>query len=130
MRNKLFLLTGFIVCLTTIILFSSCEKNKSGVVTYYGNVVDKSNGNPISAAEVSISFDFGESSVITGSDGSYELPVYIPGGFEKNRQPVIIKVTRYNYFSEYKHIAEEGEFKKDLIGQKIQVSFTLDRRKY
>ena len=86
----------FFACLLGMLIsFASCEKEKktqSGVVTFYGTVTESTNGEPISGVQITISgSDATPSSAVTGSDGSYELPItIIPTRKEENLRFVLV----------------------------------------
>ncbi|MBR1516311.1 MAG: carboxypeptidase regulatory-like domain-containing protein [Paludibacteraceae bacterium] len=75
---KKFLL--YCACTIYILLtFTSCENDKprKGIVTFYGTVTDQY-GEPFGGVEVKIGgSDTSGGSTITGSDGTYELPVTV-----------------------------------------------------
>lgn len=82
------------------ITFTSCENDKprKGIVTFYGTVTDQY-GEPFGGVEVKIGgSDTPGGSTITGSDGTYELPVtIIPTEKDKTVTFVLVAEDVYAY---------------------------------
>ena len=122
---KRFLFFASIAC--AILSFTSCEKSyKSGVVTFYGNVVDADTGTPLSVAQVEISggpYDNITSvTAVTGSDGTYEADVTLPAGETKSFN-LTITVTKKGYVWDNSNFSVS----RDMVGQRVQQSFTLKK---
>lgn len=122
---KRFLFFASIAC--AILSFTSCEKSyKSGVVTFYGNVVDADTGTPLPVAQVEISggpYDNITSvTAVTGSDGTYQADVTLPAGETKSFH-LYINVTKQGY------VRGDNDFNvsRDMVGQRVQHSFTLKK---
>ena len=122
---KRFLFFASIAC--AILSFTSCEKAyKSGVVTFYGNVVDASTGTPLSVARIEIEggpYDNITSvTAVTGSDGTYQADVTLPAGEQKSFN-LTIRATKEGYYYD----DHSFSVTRDMVGQRVQQSFTLKK---
>lgn len=117
----------FLACTAcAIFLLTSCEKKyKSGVVTFYGNIVDDKTGSPVPVAQIKISGDRVTSvSTVTGSDGAYEIDVTLPAGEEKSFSLNIDVNKRGYYFDPYDSFLNVT---RDMVGKRIQRSFSIEK---
>lgn len=121
----------FLACTAcAIFLLTSCEKKyKSGVVTFYGNIVDDKTGSPVPVAQIKISGEGGEGvtsvSTVTGSDGAYEIDVTLPAGETKSFSLYIDVNKRGYYFDPYDSFLNVT---RDMVGKRIQRSFSIEKK--
>lgn len=145
----------FFACLCGILIgMSSCKKKSkphSGIVTFYGTVLDSNTGAPISGVQITISgSDATPSSSVTGSDGSYELPItVVPTEKDKTMRFVLVakkngavsyeahhflqeisdfKYLNWDYTDLYSYFIAYGtgfNIGWEIVGEKVSQSFNI-----
>ena len=122
-----------ILLLLSFLSLISCEKkDTSWSVTIYGNVVEEI-GSPISSVQVSVtgfyhkgngmnstSGNISGASMITGTDGTYEIIVTMPVGATDSELKIIAE--KKGYYSAHNTIYVTPDSEK-----RIQQSFTLKK---
>lgn len=124
---KRILLFACITCAT--IVFTGCEKSySSGIVTFYGNVVDADTGDPLPTIQIRIadasvySPQITPVSAVTGSDGNYEVDVALPAGETKSFNLAITVSGWTKYYNRTKEYS--FSVSRDMVGKRIHQSFT------
>lgn len=98
------------LCLVALPLLSSCSKEEyDSFGTLYGVVSDVNTGEPLN--NVTVTLSPGGSSILTGSDGSFEYMNLTP-------QQYTITVQRANYQTNRKDVTA-------VVGEKVQVNITM-----
>lgn len=133
--------------------FASCEKEAkphSGIVTFYGTVTDSNTGSPVSGVQIKMGgSDATISSAVTGSDGTYELPLsIIPTRKGENLRFVLVaekegavnEMIDYMIFSSdcdyvsmgswvYVAYASAFDIGWEIVGGKVNQSFVITMKK-
>lgn len=98
------------LCIMVLTLLFSCSKEEyDSFGTLYGVVSDVKTGEPLS--NVTVTLSPGGSSLLTGSDGSFEYMNLTP-------QQYTITVQRANYQTNRKDVTA-------VVGEKVQVNITM-----
>lgn len=118
----------FAYLLGILAIFYGCEKTyPSGEVTVFGTVVDEDTGNPIPVAEISIYETFGSGipriSSVSGSDGTYEFNIFLPPSVDYELDGDIL-VRKSGYYEGGGPVT----FTRDMVGKRVQRSFTLEKK--
>lgn len=126
-------------CSLFALVLCGCESSKkqSGIVTFYGTVVNEETEQPLSGVDVNITLSddaykeirmycSGGGSV-TGSDGYFEIPITVT--FEEvptiatgSGQTSVMLTAKKNHYVQY---SNSYIITRETIGQRIHVSFVM-----